>query len=66
VTPSASGPLAGWPADRPLAVSLSVMLEGWAEGSAPGIGPMGNHAKSPGFLKISVSYRHAAKLEEIL
>ena len=32
----------GWPADRPLAVSLSVMLEGWAEGSAPGVGPMGN------------------------
>jgi hypothetical protein len=35
-------PLADWPADRPLAVSLNVMLEGWAEGSAPGIGPMGN------------------------
>ncbi|MDE2007014.1 MAG: polysaccharide deacetylase family protein [Rhodospirillales bacterium] len=33
---------AGWPADRPLAVSVSVMLEGWAEGSAPGVGPMGN------------------------
>jgi len=34
-----------WPAGRPLAVSLSVMLEGWAEGSAPGIGPMGNPLK---------------------
>jgi hypothetical protein len=34
--------LAGWPVDRPLAVSLNVILEGWAEGSAPGIGPMGN------------------------
>lgn len=33
---------AGWPADRPLAVSVSVMAEGWAEGSAPGVGPMGN------------------------
>jgi len=33
---------AGWPARRPLAVSVAVMLEGWAEGSAPGIGPMGN------------------------
>jgi hypothetical protein len=32
----------GWPAGRPLAVSVNVMLEGWAEGSAPGIGPMGN------------------------
>ena len=32
----------GWPKGRPLAVSLSVMLEGWAEGSAPGVGPMGN------------------------
>lgn len=34
-----------WPGDRPLAVSVSVMLEGWAEGSAPGIGPMGNPLK---------------------
>ena len=32
----------GWPTGRPLAVSVSVMLEGWADGSAPGIGPMGN------------------------
>lgn len=32
----------GWPADRPLAVSVSVMLEGWAAPDAPGIGPMGN------------------------
>ncbi|MBV9861600.1 MAG: polysaccharide deacetylase family protein [Alphaproteobacteria bacterium] len=31
-----------WPADRPLAVSLNVMLEGWTDDSAPGIGPMGN------------------------
>jgi len=38
-------PFAAWPADRPLAVSLNVMLEGWAEGSAPGIGPMGNPLK---------------------
>jgi peptidoglycan/xylan/chitin deacetylase (PgdA/CDA1 family) len=35
----------GWPAQRPLAISMSVMLEGWAEGSAPGIGPMGNPLK---------------------
>jgi peptidoglycan/xylan/chitin deacetylase (PgdA/CDA1 family) len=27
---------------RPLAVSVSVMLEGWTDDSAPGIGPMGN------------------------
>jgi peptidoglycan/xylan/chitin deacetylase (PgdA/CDA1 family) len=40
-----AAPFAGWPADRPLAVSLNVMLEGWAEGSAPGIGPMGNPLK---------------------
>jgi peptidoglycan/xylan/chitin deacetylase (PgdA/CDA1 family) len=38
-------PPSGWPATRPLAISLSVMLEGWAEGSAPGIGPMGNPLK---------------------
>jgi Polysaccharide deacetylase len=33
---------AGWPAGRPLAVSVAVMLEGWAAPDAPGIGPMGN------------------------
>jgi len=32
----------GWPADRSLAVSVNVMLEGWTDDSAPGIGPMGN------------------------
>jgi hypothetical protein len=33
---------ASWPADRPLAISVNVMLEGWAEPDAPGVGPMGN------------------------
>jgi peptidoglycan/xylan/chitin deacetylase (PgdA/CDA1 family) len=37
---------AAWPAERPLAVSVSVMLEGWADDSAPGIGPMGNPLKA--------------------
>jgi hypothetical protein len=36
---------AGWPKDRTLAVSVSVMLEGWTDDSAPGIGPMGNPLK---------------------
>jgi peptidoglycan/xylan/chitin deacetylase (PgdA/CDA1 family) len=36
----------GWPDDRPLAVSVSVMLEGWAAPDAPGLGPMGNLLKS--------------------
>ncbi len=40
---------AGWPAGRPLAISLSVMLEGWTDDAAPGIGPMGNPLK-PGVL----------------
>jgi len=31
---------------RPLALSVSVMLEGWTDDSAPGIGPMGNPLKS--------------------
>src|ERR1019366_2814550 len=35
----------GWPAERPLAVSVAVMLEGWAAPDAPGIGPMGNPLK---------------------
>ena len=35
----------GWPADRPLAVSVAVMLEGWEAPDAPGIGPMGNPLK---------------------
>lgn len=37
---------ATWPAQRPLAVPISIMLEGWADGSAPGIGPMGNPLKA--------------------
>jgi hypothetical protein len=45
VTNAASLP-AGWPKDRPLAISLSVMLEGWTDDSAPGIGPMGNPLKA--------------------
>lgn len=32
----------GWPNGRPLAISVSVMLEGWTDDAAPGIGPMGN------------------------
>ncbi len=36
---------AGWPDRKPLAISISVMLEGWADGQAPGIGPMGNPLK---------------------
>ena len=37
---------AAWPTGRTLAVSVSVMLEGWGEGEAPGIGPMGNVLKA--------------------
>src|SRR4051794_11504943 len=37
---------AGWPAEKPLAVAVSVMLEGWTDDSAPGIGPMGNPLRS--------------------
>jgi Polysaccharide deacetylase len=44
-TPSRTLP-AGWPKGRPLAVSVSVMLEGWSDDSAPGIGPMGNPLKA--------------------
>jgi peptidoglycan/xylan/chitin deacetylase (PgdA/CDA1 family) len=35
----------GWPRDRPLAISVNVMLEGWAAPDAPGMGPMGNLLK---------------------
>lgn len=31
-----------WPKARPLGVSVSIMLEGWTDDAAPGIGPMGN------------------------
>jgi peptidoglycan/xylan/chitin deacetylase (PgdA/CDA1 family) len=37
---------AGWPEGRSLAVSVSVMLEGWSDGAAPGVGPMGNVLKA--------------------
>lgn len=33
---------AGWPDSAPIALSVSIMLEGWTDDSAPGIGPMGN------------------------
>jgi hypothetical protein len=42
---------AGWPSGKPLAVSVSVMLEGWAAPDAPGIGPMGNPLK-PGVVDL--------------
>ena len=41
----------GWPSDRRLAVSVNVMLEGWAAPDAPGIGPMGNPLK-PGVVDL--------------
>jgi Polysaccharide deacetylase len=41
----------GWPIGRALAVSVSVMLEGWAEPDAPGIGPMGNPLR-PGVIDL--------------
>ena len=37
---------AGCPEARPLAVAVNVMLEGWTDDSAPGIGPMGNPLKA--------------------
>jgi hypothetical protein len=42
---------AGWPEARSLAVAVNVMLEGWTDDSAPGIGPMGNPLK-PGILDL--------------
>jgi hypothetical protein len=33
---------AGWPVGKPLAIAVSVMLEGWSDDAAPGVGPMGN------------------------
>jgi hypothetical protein len=42
---------AAWPRGRSIAVSVSVMLEGWSDGAAPGIGPMGNPLK-PGVLDL--------------
>ncbi len=41
----------GWPAHKPLAISINVMLEGWAAPDAPGIGPMGNPLK-PGTIDL--------------
>jgi len=41
----------GWPEGGNLAVSVNVMLEGWAEPDAPGIGPMGNPLK-PGVVDL--------------
>lgn len=41
----------GWPRGLDIALSVSVMLEGWTDDSAPGIGPMGNPLK-PGVLDL--------------
>lgn len=48
---AAATPPAGWPTDKALALSVSVMLEGWTDDAAPGIGPMGNPLK-PGILDL--------------
>jgi peptidoglycan/xylan/chitin deacetylase (PgdA/CDA1 family) len=42
---------AAWPKDRPIAVSINVMLEGYAPDSPPGIGPVANPLK-PGFIDL--------------
>jgi len=42
-------PPAQWPEKSPLAVSVSVMLEGWTDDAAPGIGPMGNPLRAGTF-----------------
>jgi hypothetical protein len=54
---------AGWPAGRSLAISLNVMLEGWSDGAAPGIGPMGNPLK-PGVLDLQARSWAAYGAEE--
>ena len=38
----------GWPKDRPMAVSINIPLEWWAEGDSPGVSPLGNPLK-PGY-----------------
>ena len=38
-----------WPEGKNIAVTFSLMFEGWEDGAAPGIGPMGNPLK-PGYL----------------
>ena len=37
---------AAWPDGRKVALSVSIMLEGWTDDSAPGVGPMGNVLKA--------------------
>jgi hypothetical protein len=44
--PYRGGMVDGLSADRPLTVSVSVMLEGWSDDAAPSIGPMGNPLKA--------------------
>src|SRR3989304_7318045 len=39
-----------WPGGARLAVMFNIMFEGWSEGKAPGIGPMGNPIQKPGVL----------------
>ncbi len=44
--PAARALPAAWPQGRGLAVSVSVMLEGWSANAAPGLGAMGNVLKA--------------------
>ena len=37
-----------WPEEKHVAVLFTIMFEGWEEGAAPGVGPMGNALK-PGY-----------------
>jgi len=43
--------ITNWPAQQPIALSVNVMYEAWADDSAPGVGPMGNPIRS-GYLDL--------------
>lgn len=58
-----------WPGDKRIAVMFLVAYEGWSEGKAPGIGPMGNPLQ-PSFLDLNAlswaNYGHRCGVQRIL
>jgi peptidoglycan/xylan/chitin deacetylase (PgdA/CDA1 family) len=47
-----------WPGGRHVAIVFNVAFEGWSEGKAPGVGPMGNPLPAGAFDSNALSWAH--------
>src|SRR5437667_9885940 len=55
-----------WPGGRHLAVVFNVAFEGWSDGKAPGIGPMGNPLPGGTFDTNALSWGHYGAVRGIV